>query len=91
MLKQLRGVRWAFNDGLVPDFLCGANTAVLFLSLRYKQALLRHCAWVHACRSCYASCSPVCRFCYMHPSLLYSKTDRYDSFMLYVYVCHDRF
>jgi DNA excision repair protein ERCC-1 len=34
VLKQLRGVRWAFSDSLVPDYLCGANTAVLFLSLR---------------------------------------------------------
>lgn len=39
VLKQLRGVRWAFSDSLVPDYLCGANTAVLFLSLRWAQML----------------------------------------------------
>jgi hypothetical protein len=28
-----RSVRWVFAD-IVPDYLCGQNTAVLFLSLR---------------------------------------------------------
>lgn len=28
-----RSVRWVFAD-VVPDYLCGPNTAVLFLSLR---------------------------------------------------------
>jgi DNA repair protein Rad10 len=34
VLRHLRGVRWAFAD-IVPDYLCGSSTAVLFLSLRY--------------------------------------------------------
>jgi hypothetical protein len=29
-----RAVRWVFAD-IVPDYLCGQNTAVLFLSLRW--------------------------------------------------------
>lgn len=30
-----RAVRWVFAD-IVPDYLCGQNTAVLFLSLRFS-------------------------------------------------------
>jgi hypothetical protein len=33
VLKHLRAVRWTFAD-IVPDYQCGTNTAVLFLSLR---------------------------------------------------------
>eukprot|EP00879_Flechtneria_rotunda_P020706 GHRR01021792.1.p1 GENE.GHRR01021792.1~~GHRR01021792.1.p1 ORF type:complete len:139 (+),score=44.23 GHRR01021792.1:50-466(+) len=34
VLKHIRTVRWTFAD-VVPDYICGSNTAILFLSLRY--------------------------------------------------------
>lgn len=35
MLKHVRHVSVAFDNDIVPDFVCGATTAVLFLSLQY--------------------------------------------------------
>jgi len=34
LLKHIRNVRWQFMD-ITPDYVVGANTCVLFLSLRY--------------------------------------------------------
>lgn len=34
MLQHIRNVRWVYAD-ILPDYLVGYNTAVLFLSLRY--------------------------------------------------------
>lgn len=34
MLRALRNVRWQFGD-IVPDYLAGQHTAILFLSLRF--------------------------------------------------------
>lgn len=33
VLRHMRNVRWQFGD-IVPDYLAGPNTAILFLSLR---------------------------------------------------------
>ncbi|KAL6779001.1 RAD10 [Auxenochlorella protothecoides x Auxenochlorella symbiontica] len=34
VLRHMRNVRWQFGD-IVPDYLAGPNTAILFLSLRF--------------------------------------------------------
>lgn len=37
MLRYIRHVRKEFNDSLVPDFVCGPTTCVLYLSLQYHK------------------------------------------------------
>jgi DNA excision repair protein ERCC-1 len=38
MLAHVRHVRVDFDAGIAPDFVCGATTAVLYLSLQYHRA-----------------------------------------------------
>ena len=45
VLRHVRNVRWAYADDIVPDYVLGASTAALFLSLRYH--LLRP-DYIHA-------------------------------------------
>jgi len=35
VLKEIRNVPWEFVEGILPDFILGANCVALFLSLRY--------------------------------------------------------
>ena len=66
VLRHIRNVRWQFVDQLAPDFLLGASTAALYLSLRYH-LIHPECAsvlFLVALRELLFSCS---RFIIDHP------------------------
>lgn len=51
LLKHIKQVRWQYAD-IVPDYMVGATTALLFLSIRCAVALRARAAWLLAGLGC---------------------------------------